>query len=143
MDNNLISADTILPALSEQNKQISEILSELKNLKETTTKLDNSPILIDYRKIDAFVYLQQVYYGIFARNQIALESVPFELVDRTTKWAVKNFKKDLRTQVVKSYKKLISEEKRIQRKKKFKSFFDSVFHRKKKTKKVESNSAST
>lgn len=124
-DNNL------LPVLAEQNKQYKEIKLMLDKLAQmprpTTDNPNENPLYIDYRKIDSFMLLQNAYYNIFAQQKISLEYVPYGIIAKSIKWAEKNYKKDLKKQVHKKYKKLIKAEKRAKRAVKTKRFFNVLF----------------
>lgn len=118
---------TLLPALIEHNKQFEEIKEMLNKLSELPKpNMDNpndNPLYIDFRKIDAFLTLQNAYYNMFAQQKISLEYVPYVVISKSIKWVEKNYKKDLKKQVDKKCKKLIKSEKQFKRKQKISQFF--------------------
>lgn len=118
---------TLLPALIEHNKQFEEIKKMLNKLSEMPKpNMDNpndNPLYIDYRKIDAFLTLQNAYYNMFAEQKISLEYVPYAVISKSIKWVEKSYKKDLKKQVDKKYKKLIKSEKQFKIKQKISQFF--------------------
>lgn len=133
-NNTLVSSQDFLPALAEQSKKIDELKAMIDDI-QVSKQNSPSPMQmmdVDFRKLDTFLILQQTYYGIFARNKEALELVPFEIIQKADKWALKMFKKDLKNQVDKNYKQLLIKEKRNKRKKKLKGFFSRLFKRNKK-----------
>lgn len=120
-----------LPALAEQNKKFDEIKSMLDKIAQmprpTLDNPNDNPLYIDYRKIDAFLTLQNAYYNMFAQQKVSLEYVPYVIISKSIKWTEKNYKKDLKLQVNKKYKKLIKVEKRAARALKIKQFLKICF----------------
>ncbi len=129
MDNqdNLISEKTLLPAIVEQNKKIDELARMLAQMQKPVNNAPIDPMFLDYRKIDAFMELQNMYYNIFAKNTVSLEYVPYDLIQKSTKWATKQFKRDLKKQVNNKYKKLIKKERAEKRRTIVKKFFARLF----------------
>ena len=134
-DNQLVSANDLLPALAEQSKKIEEMREILNSLTDNKETVCNELMPLDFRKLDAFVALQQYYYSIFEKNQASLELVPFEIIKKADNWALKMFNKDLKNQVDKNFRKIKALEKKAKRKEQRKSFkerFSLLFKRKKK-----------
>ena len=129
MDNQdkLISEKTLLPAIVEQNKKIDELAQLLAQMQKPVNTAPVDPMFLDYRKIDAFMELQNMYYNIFAKNTVSLEYVPYELILKSTKWATKQFKRDLKKQVNNKYKKLIKQERADKRRASTIEFFAKLF----------------
>lgn len=125
----LVVAEELLPIIQYQSKQIDEMKNMIKELQENKIaehQQDMEVMPLDFRKIDAFLAIQQAYYGIFERNRVALENVPLRIIQKADKWALKMFNKDLKKQVNKNYAKTISKEKEEIRSMKFKKFMKSL-----------------
>lgn len=122
---------TLLPALAEQSKQFEEIKSMFNKIAQlprpTESNPNENPMYIDFRKIDAFLALENAYYQMFAQQKVSLEYVPFAIISKSIKWVEKSYKKDLKKQVNKKYKNLIKKEKRAKRALAIKRFFKQLF----------------
>lgn len=122
---------TMLPVLAEQNKQFDEIKEMLKKLGQlpriSEENPNENPMYIDFRKIDAFLALQNTYYQMFAQQKVSLEYVPYPVISKSIKWVEKSYQKDLKKQVNKKYKNLVKKEKRVKRVAKIKKFFKDLF----------------